>query len=136
MSTFFGLFCAMSLIRLRRIEHYWSSKLFLGQIDFKRLISRNRFQAIRGALKLVPTDHVTPQQRNEDPLWHSRSLLQEFNRRCYNMAAPKHASAIDEATVATKARTRARTYIPSKPDKFGIRFYAVVEWRSLYVHAL
>eukprot|EP00644_Phytophthora_capsici_P010769 jgi/Phyca11/104158/e_gw1.9.687.1 len=37
-------------------------------------------------------------------------------------------------TVATKARSKARTYMPSKPDKYGVRFYAVVGWDSLYVH--
>ncbi|KUF92473.1 Ankyrin repeat domain-containing protein 13A [Phytophthora nicotianae] len=26
--------------------------------------------------------------------------------------------------------------MPLKPDKFAIRFYAVVGWRSLYIHAL
>eukprot|EP00644_Phytophthora_capsici_P014966 jgi/Phyca11/128420/e_gw1.76.136.1 len=39
-------------------------------------------------------------------------------------------------TVATKARSKARTYMPSKPYKYGVRFYAVVGWDSLYVHSL
>lgn len=133
MSTFFGLFSAMSLIRLRQIKHYWSTKMFLGQSDFKALMSRNRFEAIRGAIRLVLTENVTPQLRGEDPLWHSRALIQELNRNCISLAAPRCVFAIDEATLATKARTRAKSYIPSKPDKFGIRFYTVVEWRSLYV---
>ncbi|EGZ25112.1 hypothetical protein PHYSODRAFT_434171, partial [Phytophthora sojae] len=38
--------------------------------------------------------------------------------------------------VRTKARSRARTYMPSKPDKYGLRFYAVVGWDALYVHSL
>eukprot|EP00644_Phytophthora_capsici_P000740 jgi/Phyca11/109379/e_gw1.16.787.1 len=43
-------------------------------------------------------------------------------------------------TVPTKARSKARTYMThsksSKPDKYGVRFYAVVGWDSLYVHSL
>jgi hypothetical protein len=35
-------------------------------------------------------------------------------------------SALDENSCATKARTRAKTYLPSKPDKYAICFYAVV----------
>ncbi|EGZ24110.1 hypothetical protein PHYSODRAFT_405929, partial [Phytophthora sojae] len=30
----------------------------------------------------------------------------------------------------------AKTNMPSKPDNYGLRFYAVVGWSSLYVHAL
>ena len=49
---------------------------------------------------------------------------------------PKYVSTIDEASVKTKARTRARSYMPKKPDKFAIRFYCIVEWKTLYVHSL
>ncbi|KAG6963497.1 hypothetical protein JG687_00006536 [Phytophthora cactorum] len=39
-------------------------------------------------------------------------------------------------TVPTKARSRARTCTPPKPDKYGVRFYAVVGWNLLYAHSL
>eukprot|EP00644_Phytophthora_capsici_P014030 jgi/Phyca11/99120/e_gw1.3.524.1 len=39
-------------------------------------------------------------------------------------------------TVPTKARSKARTYMPSKTDKYVVRFCAVVGWDSLYVHSL
>ena len=35
-------------------------------------------------------------------------------------------AALDEAGFWTKARTLAKSYLPSKPDKYAIRFYAVV----------
>ncbi|POM78669.1 Hypothetical protein PHPALM_3774 [Phytophthora palmivora] len=35
-----------------------------------------------------------------------------------------------------KALSKARTYMPSKHDKYGVRFYAVVGCDSLYVHTL
>ena len=40
---------------------------------------------------------------------------------------------LDEASVRTKAKTRAKTYLPSKPDKYAIRFYAINCWKSLYL---
>ena len=42
------------------------------------------------------------------------------------IAVPEGTVAFDEASVATKARTKAKSYNPIKPDKFAIRFYAVV----------
>lgn len=44
--------------------------------------------------------------------------------------------AADEIGVQTKARTMAKSYMPLKPDKFAIRFYAVVGWRAMYVHSM
>ncbi|OWY99218.1 hypothetical protein PHMEG_00029819 [Phytophthora megakarya] len=71
-----------------------------------------------------------------DPLWHSRAILNHFQKQFAAIAVPTGVSTIGKMTVATKARSRARTYMPSKPDKYGIRFYAVVSWEALYVHSL
>jgi len=78
MKTFFGLLLGMSFVRLRRIEDYWSTRLFLGQPDFRRFMSRNRFQSIRSALKICRSEDISPQQRNADPLWHFRPILTAF----------------------------------------------------------
>jgi hypothetical protein len=40
----------------------------------------------------------------------------------------------DEVTIRKKARARAKSYLPPKPDKYGITMYAVVGWDSLYMH--
>ncbi|EGZ07378.1 hypothetical protein PHYSODRAFT_529221, partial [Phytophthora sojae] len=71
----------------------------------------------------------------QDPLRHSRLLLQHFQRKFASIAVPFGISSIDEIGVRTKARTLARPFMPLKPDKFAIRFYAVVGWESLYVHS-
>jgi hypothetical protein len=41
--------------------------------------------------------------------------------------------ALDEVTVRCKARSKAVSYIPSKPDKWGIRLYAVCAWDHHYI---
>eukprot|EP00644_Phytophthora_capsici_P019606 jgi/Phyca11/132959/e_gw1.280.5.1 len=45
---------------------------------------------------------------------------------------PVGVSSIDEMTVQTKVSARAKTSMPSKPDKYGVRIYAVVGQDSLY----
>ncbi|KAF1776665.1 hypothetical protein JG687_00010386 [Phytophthora cactorum] len=84
-------------------------------------MTRTRFQQIRGAWILHPPEHPTF-DKERDPLWQ--------------FAVPIGVSSIDEMTVRTKARTRARTFMPSKPDKYGVRFYTAVGWSSLYAHSL
>ena len=44
--------------------------------------------------------------------------------------------ALDEASSPTKAQTKASSYLPCKPDKFAICFYALVGWASVYTFAL
>ncbi|EGZ07314.1 hypothetical protein PHYSODRAFT_528593, partial [Phytophthora sojae] len=72
----------------------------------------------------------------QDPLRHSRLLLEHFQRKFATIAVPISTSSVDEIGVRTKAHTLAKSFLPLKPDKFGIRFYAVVGWHSLYVHSL
>eukprot|EP00644_Phytophthora_capsici_P004431 jgi/Phyca11/109554/e_gw1.17.655.1 len=71
-----------------------------------------------------------------DPLYRCWGLLQHFQKHFAEIAVPIGASSLDEITVRTKARSPAKTYMPSKPDKYGLRFYAVSGWDYLYVHSL
>jgi hypothetical protein len=43
------------------------------------------------------------------------------------VAVPVGVLGLDENSCTTKAHTRAKTYLPSKPDKYAIHFYAVIE---------
>ncbi|EGZ23243.1 hypothetical protein PHYSODRAFT_487456, partial [Phytophthora sojae] len=62
--------------------------------------------------------------------------LEHFQRKFAATAVPFGVSSLDENGVRTKARSAAKFFMPLKPDKFAIRFYAVVGWGSLYVHSL
>ncbi|POM72020.1 Hypothetical protein PHPALM_11339 [Phytophthora palmivora] len=71
----------------------------------------------------------TPHQKINTPIWHSRNLLNQ-------LAGPTGVSSLDERSVRTRARTKTKPYTPLKPDKYAIRFYAIVGWDSLYIHSL
>ncbi|KAG6949771.1 hypothetical protein JG687_00014642 [Phytophthora cactorum] len=106
---------------MNEIAEFWPDRRLLGQSAFSETRTGTRFQQIPGALTLHPPEHPTF-DKERDPLWQ--------------FAVPIGVSSIDAMTVRTKARTRARTFMPSKPDKYSVRFYAVVGWSSLYVHSL
>lgn len=97
-------------------------------------MSRDRFTSIRSAVKFHTESKYNHSQKAHDPLWHSRVLTTEFQKKCQQLAVPLFVSALDENSCRTKARTRVRSYLPSKPDKYAIRFYCIVEWRTLYLH--
>lgn len=134
-NTYIGLEIAMGLIKLTKIRDYWSTKPFLRQEDFRRAMPRDRFKDIRSSIRFTfqISDEVQPKEH--DPLWHSRTLLTDFLQRCQQVAVPLYATSLDENSCRTKARTKAKSYLPTKPDKFAIRFYCVVDWKTLYLHS-
>ena len=137
LKKYIGLELAMSITKFNRIEDYWSMEPFLGHDDFKRTMSKNRYRDIRRFL-IFRNPHTNRQKESsDDPLWHCRSLLNHFLRQCVKFCVPGRVSSLDENSVRCSGRCRAVTsYIPMKPEKFAIRFYGIVCWRSLYLFSL
>eukprot|EP00644_Phytophthora_capsici_P005199 jgi/Phyca11/96717/e_gw1.1.820.1 len=52
------------------------------------------------------------------------------------IAVPVGAVSLDEITVPTIARSGAKTFRSLKSDKYGVRFYGVVGWESLYAYSV
>jgi hypothetical protein len=132
--AYIGLELAMSLIKIGSIYQYWEASRFSGHHDFRETMSRNDFQMIRASIQFHPPSY-DPELASSDPLWHCRCFLNHFQYNCSAVAVPLGASALDEASCRTSARTRARTYMPNKPIKYGIRFYAIVGSREVYCHS-
>ncbi|KAE8966713.1 hypothetical protein PR001_g28316, partial [Phytophthora rubi] len=113
--AYIGLEIAMSIIPLTEIKELWSQKLFLGQLDFTKTMARNRFESIRARFQVHAPGSVPVVRREQDPLWHSRRLLAQLQQKFASIAVPVGAISLDEITVRTKARSSAKTFMPSKP---------------------
>ncbi|GMF64029.1 unnamed protein product [Phytophthora fragariaefolia] len=130
--AYIGLEIAMSIIPLTEIKELWSQKMFLGQPHFNKTMARNRFETIRARFQVHAPGSVPVLRREQDPLWHSRRSLAQVQQKFAAIAVPVGAMSLDEITVRTNARSGAKTYMASTPDKYGVRFYGVVNWDSLY----
>ena len=134
--AYIGLEVGMSLVQMNDISAYWETKMFSGHSHFINVMSRDDFETIRSHLSVHPASAYNHTIASTDPLWHSRKIMEQFMKNAATLAVPEGTSAFDENTARTKARTSAKSYIPSKPDKYGIRFYANVGWKSLYLHTI
>ncbi|KAE9001595.1 hypothetical protein PF005_g13587 [Phytophthora fragariae] len=134
--AYIGLEIAMSFNPVTEIKELWSQKLFMGQSDFAFTMARSRFESIRSRFQVHAPRSVPVDQRELNPLWHSRRLMSQIQQNFASIAVPIGAVSLDENTVRTKARSAAKTYLPSKPDKYGVRFYAAVGWESLYAYSV
>ncbi|HEY9301516.1 MAG TPA: hypothetical protein VIQ31_35160, partial [Phormidium sp.] len=136
LTRYIGLELGMGCLQMNAISDYWSDKPFTGSALHKETMSRDRFQCLRANIQLHASDVVTKQNNDhtKDPLWHIRQFLQNFTQNSVNVAVPTGTSALDEITVRCKARSKAVSYIPLKPIKFGIRFYATVGTKNAYLY--
>lgn len=110
-NAYLGLEIAMSLVQFNDIDEYWKGGMFQGHSDFKKVMSRDDYTRIRSHVRLRPP-------------------------RYSHDAVPVGTSALDQNTLRTTARTRAKTYLPNKPQPYGIRFYAVVGSKFTYLHSM
>src|SRR5688572_14125086 len=62
-------------------------------------------------------------------------MLMVLQKHCLGIAVPIGTAAIDENTIHTKARCKGRTFMPNKPDKYGICLYSTVSSHpGVYLH--
>ena len=134
--AYVGLEIAMSLLQIGSIKQYWETVRFSGHGDFCNTMSHNDFQTIHGAIKFHPPNAYNEDLASKDPLWHSHHILEHFQRQCASVAVPCATLALDENSCRTSAWTKAKSYMPMKPIKYGIRFYVIVSTRELYCHSL
>ena len=62
--------------------------------------------------------------------------MEHFNLNSTRISVPTGASAYDENGKATKGRTCAKQYMPNKPTKYAIRFYASVNSEFNYCFSI
>ena len=118
LEAYIGLELAMSIVKIGNVKSYWGKARFSGHTDFRDTMSRDDFQKIRGSIQFHPPLRESKEKENDDPLWHSCTLLNHFQLNCANIAVPFGSSALDEASCRTKGRTRAKSYMPSKDRVF------------------
>ena len=97
-------------------------------------MSTNIYMQIRGSAQVCQQAGISVHVRNEDPVRDSRQIFREFLRNGYSVAVLEGFCFLDDASVATKARTRAKSCILPNTHKYGIYLYTVVECNSLYAH--
>jgi hypothetical protein len=95
---------------------------------------RDRFMNILHCFHLNDnTNYISRGEEGFDPLFKVRPLLDIANARFNSVYVPERHVAIDEGMVPWKERLSFKQYIPSKPDKFGMKAYVLCESCSGYV---
>nr|CAH7742046.1 unnamed protein product [Callosobruchus chinensis] len=98
---------------------------------FRATMNIKRFYFLLRALRF--DDFRDRQQRRlQDNLAPIRYLLDEFISKCRQNYTIGEYGTIDEMLEAFRGRCKFRQYIGSKPNKYGIKVYALVDSRMFY----
>lgn len=132
--AFFGLSILMGVNPMHEYSDYWSGDPFLGANGFQRVMTVNRYEKLS---QYLHCNHAAARLDRNDPRYHPIAKVApvvDMVRQNFKMYY-KHSRdiSIDEAMKGYKGRTELRMYMPKKPEKFGIKFWARCDGRTAYM---
>ena len=113
------------------LRFLWNSGF--GPSIFKDNMTRERFQKLQRWLRFDDSSKRT-ERRKTDPFTHIRQIFELFTLNCRSTYKPHFTLSVDEQLMSSKNRCSFITYMPNKPDKFGIKFWMVVDNETKYVY--
>ena len=100
---------------------------------FKATMSVNRFEIIRCHLRFDSID-TRQERRARDKFAPFRELWNFFESKCRENYKPSAEVYIDEQLIPFRGRCSFRQYMPSKPDKYGMKLFLLVDCNTGYVY--
>lgn len=134
--AFIGLLILAGVHRSNRqsLEDLWGSDGD-GIEKFRLVMSIKRFKFIVRCLRF--DDRATREERRQtDKLAAVRQIFEQFVENCQKCYSLGENVTIDEKLEGFRGRCNFRQYIPSKPNKYGIKIYALVDSQVFYLYNL
>ena len=111
--------------------HHWSTRWILETPQFRKVMSRDRFQQIKACLHVA--NDLLPLLPNQLP--KIGSFMEKFEARCREVYYPTAELAFDEMMVRFEGRSTFNYKKQRKPTGDGMKIYGVAEARSGYLFA-
>jgi len=102
-----------------RLKKLWSNCKFQSNVGIKNSMSRDRYFTIRRNIGLDMYEHKEYLNSTYDPIYSTRPLLENFLKKSSKIAVPTGALTLDEATLPTRARNLAVSYMPKNLVSMG-----------------
>ena len=121
---YLGLRILMGWAVLPSYSDYWSSDGLARVPDIGKVMSRDRFNAIRSHIHFNNNDD--PMAKN-DRLWKIRPVLDGLLDRFRTVYRPDQWVCIDESLLRYRGRHMCVQFIPSKRSRYGLKVYKLCE---------
>ena len=129
-----GLLFLMGLLGKNKLNmrQLWENSPIQAPI-FKATMSRDRFETILSVLRF-DNQSTREIRRERDKFAAIRDIWTLFQNNCKNNFQPYEYVTIDEQLLGFRGRCPFKQYIPSKPDKYGIKIWICADVKTCYVY--
>ena len=135
MKAFVGIIIFMGIVKLPRINLYWSNDVLLHQEPVSSLMSQTRFRQIWRYFHLADNSTAPPRDHQDfDKIYRVRKYLELIKARSQALYRLSCELSIDETMVPHKGRLSYKQYIKNKPIKWGIKLWVLCEAKTGYVN--
>lgn len=100
---------------------------------FRATMSINRFEEIRKCIRFDDKDTRSERAGDGDKFAAFRWIWTRFIEKCRNNYEPNELLCIDEQLIPFRGRCPFRQYLPSKPDKYGMKLFLIVDCLNGYI---
>lgn len=130
-----GLIGILYLLGVKKASHLNTAEIWktdgTAPEFFRAVMSEKRFHLLIRCIRF--DDKSTRSDRRKlDNLAPIRELFDSFVKRCYESYSPGVNVTLDEMLEAFRGKCKFRQYISNKPDKYGVKIYALVDSRTFY----
>ena len=113
---------------------YWQKKYWFFTTPVNKIMSRNRYLAIRRFFHLCDESTMPPKNSETfDKLYKLRPFLEKLLPKFTRVYMPNKNIAIDESMIPFKGRISFRQFMPVKRVRFGIKCFLLAETATGYV---
>lgn len=119
----------MGHVKKHVLKEYWSKDELITTPIFGKYMSRFRYLQIFKFLHFTTNMGPYPCDR----LWKIRTVLSMFQERIRIFFRPYQKLVIDESLVLFRGRLGFIQYIPSKRNRFGLKFFVLCDCKTGYV---
>lgn len=135
LKKFIGLLLLIGVYKSKNetVSELWSIKN--GRQIFRDIMSRNRFTSI---LRVIRFDDAAERRkrRSTDKLEPIRECFELWNSYLQDPYIPNWSMTVDEQLVSFRGKCPFRQYMPSKPGKYGLKFWVICDSVTSYAWKL
>ncbi|XP_031328259.1 piggyBac transposable element-derived protein 4-like [Photinus pyralis] len=133
MDAFLGLLINFGAVHGNKEPVYvlWSQDPVLCRPIVSASLSRNRFQQIMSFLRFDNFE-TREERKTVDKLAPIRDIFDIFVSNCKKSFNPNGHLCVDEQLVPFRGKAPFRVYMKSKPDKYGIKIWALADCETAY----
>ena len=132
---FIGLLILIGTLKYGTLKQLWDTNMGIGCDLCICAMSKRRFETLVSIIHY--DDHASRSERKkQDKFTHIREIFEHIVGNFQKYYTPSDCVCIDEQLIGFRGRCSFRQYIPSKPAKYGIKIWALVDANTFYTYNL